>query len=62
MLTRRELGKLALAVPAAGVLARTESIFGALREHRRGWEARLEEMRRERRAALEAYRARPAKP
>jgi sugar phosphate isomerase/epimerase len=29
MLTRRELGKLALAVPAAGVLARAESIFGA---------------------------------
>lgn len=29
MLTRRELGKLALAVPAATVLGRTESIFGA---------------------------------
>ena len=29
MLTRRESGKLALAVPAATVLARTESIFGA---------------------------------
>jgi sugar phosphate isomerase/epimerase len=29
MLTRRELGKLALALPAATVLARTESIFGA---------------------------------
>ena len=39
-----------------------ESIFDALREHRRGWEARLEEMRRQRKAALEAYRARPAKP
>jgi sugar phosphate isomerase/epimerase len=30
MLTRRELGKLALAVPAAGILARSESIFGAI--------------------------------
>ena len=29
MLTRRELGKLALAVPAASVFARTESIFGS---------------------------------
>ena len=29
MLTRRELGKLALAVPAAKVLGRTEAIFGA---------------------------------
>jgi sugar phosphate isomerase/epimerase len=29
MLTRRELGKLALAVPATAVLARSESIFGA---------------------------------
>ncbi len=29
MLTRRELGKLALAVPAATILGRSESIFGA---------------------------------
>jgi sugar phosphate isomerase/epimerase len=29
MLTRRELGKLALAVPAASILGRSESIFGA---------------------------------
>ena len=29
MLTRRELGKLALAVPAATMLGRSESIFGA---------------------------------
>ncbi len=36
-----------------------ESIFAALRSHRKGWQARLEEMSRERRAALEAYRARP---
>ena len=34
-----------------------ESIFGALREHRKGWQAKLEQMSRERRAALEAYRA-----
>jgi len=34
-----------------------ESIFAALREHRKGWQAKLEEMSRERRAALEAYRA-----
>jgi len=29
MLTRRELGKLALGVPAATILGRSESIFGA---------------------------------
>ena len=29
MLTRRELGKLALALPAASILGRSESIFGA---------------------------------
>jgi len=34
-----------------------ESIFEALRSHRKGWQAKLEQMSRERRAALEAYRA-----
>lgn len=34
-----------------------ESIFDALRDHRKGWEAKLEEMSKARRAALAAYRA-----
>jgi len=34
-----------------------ESICDALREHRKGWQAKLEEMSKARRAALEAYRA-----
>ncbi|HZM33084.1 MAG TPA: PPK2 family polyphosphate kinase [Burkholderiales bacterium] len=38
-----------------------ESIYEALREHRKGWRARLEQMSRERRAALEAWRARRPK-
>jgi PPK2 family polyphosphate:nucleotide phosphotransferase len=39
-----------------------ESIFDALREHRKGWQAKLEQMSSERRAALEAYRAQRGKP
>jgi len=39
-----------------------ESIFDALREHRKGWQAKLEQMSTERRAALEAYRAQRGKP
>ena len=39
-----------------------ESIFDALREHRKGWQAKLEQMSAERRAALEAYRAQRGKP
>lgn len=39
-----------------------ESIFDALREHRKGWQAKLEQMSTQRRAALEAYRAQRGKP
>jgi len=39
-----------------------ESIFDALREHRKGWQAKLEQMSAERQAALEAYRAQRGKP